>query len=97
MNAESGAAATVAQLKEIQGANLALKSKYASTAHKFLVEGETLAHTPENVRALRWYLQTARDALARYKYKKYTGAGVATQTNRIAEIIAQLAKWGIKE
>lgn len=56
--------------------------------------GQTLANNPTNVAALYWYLQVARDVLARYESMGYTGPGVATQTERIRLILEQLARWG---
>jgi RHS repeat-associated protein len=58
-------------------------------------QGQTLARTEANIAALRWYLQIARDALARYQRMGYTGPGVATQTQRIQQILQQLAQWRV--
>jgi len=56
--------------------------------------GQTLVNNPVNVAALYWYLQLARDTLARYQQMGYTGPGVATQTERIRQILEQLQRWG---
>ena len=58
-------------------------------------QGQTLAQNPQVVAALLWYLQVARDVLVRYQQQGYTGPGVATQTARIQQIIAQLQAWGV--
>jgi len=58
--------------------------------------GQPLAHTAENVAALRWYQVLAKNVLERYAAAGYTGAGVATQTKRLEEIAQQLAAWGVK-
>jgi RHS repeat-associated protein len=58
-------------------------------------QGQTLARTEANIAAMRWYLQIARNALARYQQMGYTGPGVATQTQRIQQILQQLAQWGV--
>jgi len=58
-------------------------------------QGQTLARTEANIAALWWYLQIARNALARYQQMGYTGPGVATQTQRIQQILQQLAQWGV--
>jgi hypothetical protein len=39
-----------------------------------------------------WYLQVARQAPVKYQQVGYTGAGVATQTQRIAQIVTQLGQ-----
>jgi hypothetical protein len=59
--------------------------------------GQNLANTPANVGALRWYLQVARNTLARYEQMGYQGPGVATQTQRIQQILQQLGRWGVGE
>ena len=58
--------------------------------------GQQLAQNPTTVAALYWYLQVARDVLARYQAMGYTGPGVATQTARIQQILEQLARWGLQ-
>lgn len=57
--------------------------------------GETIANNPQNVEWLHWYRQVALDTLARYEAAGYTGSGVATQTQRLAQIAQQLAQWGL--
>jgi hypothetical protein len=57
--------------------------------------GQTLVQNPQTIAALLWYLQVARDTLIRYQQMGYTGPGVATQTARIQQIIAQLQAWGV--
>ena len=46
--------------------------------------GQTLANNPTNVAALYWYLQVARDVLARYEAMGYTGPGIATKRSESA-------------
>lgn len=57
--------------------------------------GQQLAQNPTTVAALYWYLQVARDVLARYQAMGYTGPGVETQTARIQQILQQLSNWGL--
>jgi hypothetical protein len=59
--------------------------------------GQELAQTEANIAALRWYLQVVRNTLARYQAMGYTGVGVATQQQRIQQILQQLQQWGVGE
>jgi len=60
-------------------------------------QAQLLARTQANIAAMRWYLQIAQQALARYKLMGYTGAGVATQAQRIQQIQQQLSQWGVEQ
>ncbi|MEM4204908.1 MAG: hypothetical protein QXS54_12645, partial [Candidatus Methanomethylicaceae archaeon] len=66
-----------------------------ATIMRAFFQGQALARTEANIAALLWYLEIARNALARYEQMGYTGPGVATQLQRIEQILRQLARWGV--
>lgn len=56
--------------------------------------GARLKCTAANIMALQWYLKIAQEALNEYQRIGYAGTGVATQTQRIVQILDQLTRWG---